>query len=182
MKITPQKQDAGSVLMTSMFTITIMTLICATSLYVASQNATTGMQTASWQMALTGAEAGVDRAIAALNTGTWTNWRTVSTSTLPTTEPSSTIGATATAVPTSSQYNFLHDGQLQITNATTTSEGISTVSTWVTVDTASMSSSNDTNGKQWYRIRSTGQVGISGPKRVSANKLDNILRNTIGMN
>jgi len=39
--------------------ITIPTLICATSILVTTQNAGPNMQTASWQQALTGAEAGV---------------------------------------------------------------------------------------------------------------------------
>src|SRR6266446_5872116 len=63
--------ERGSVLLVALLTITILTLICATSLYVTSQNANAGMQTASWQQALTGAESGVDQAIRALNTSSW---------------------------------------------------------------------------------------------------------------
>ncbi len=54
--------------MTSLLTITILTMICATSLYVTSQNGNATTQTTSWQQALSGAEAAVDQAISALNT------------------------------------------------------------------------------------------------------------------
>ena len=165
--------------MVSILTITILSMISATALYVASQNGSTGVQTAAWQQALTGAESGVDRAIAALNTGSWTNWQTVSTGTLPTAEPSPSPAVTATGAPSTNQYNFLPSSQLQMTQ---TGEGATLVSSWVTVDTAGMSSAQDTSGKQWYRVRSTGRSALSAPGRVSANKLDNILRNTIGLN
>jgi hypothetical protein len=178
MKTDQRKAEQGSVLITTMMTITILTMICATSLYVASQNATGGMQTAAWQQSLTGAESGVDRAIRALNTGTWTNWKTVNTATLPTTEPASGTGSSASAVPTSSQYNYLPSSALALTMQ---GEGATSVSTWVTVDTAG-ANLTDSSGNQWYRIRSTGQSNLSGPARVSANKLDNNLRNTIALN
>jgi hypothetical protein len=176
------KVAGGSVLVTALLTITILTLICATTLYVASQNANAGMQTASWQQALTGAESGVDAAIRALNTTSWANWRTVSTATLPTSEPSpSTIGTAANAGPTSSQYNLLPSNVANLSSLTMQGEGATNVSFWVTVDTAGMLASQDNNGKQWYRIRSTGQAAVAGPVRVSGNKLDDNLRNTIAL-
>ena len=119
--------------MVSILTITILSMISATALYVASQNGSTGVQTAAWQQALTGAESGVDRAIAALNTGSWTNWQNVSTGTLPTAEPSPSPAVTATAAPAANQENFLPSTQLQMTQ---TGEGATLVSSWVTVDTA----------------------------------------------
>jgi Tfp pilus assembly protein PilX len=67
MKITSDPNERGSVLVTALITITILTLICATSLYVASQNTNAGMQTASWQQALSGAESAADLAFNALN-------------------------------------------------------------------------------------------------------------------
>src|SRR6476646_10532348 len=176
---TPQTKCAGRVLMVSILTITILSMISATALYVASQNGSTGVQTAAWQQALTGAESGVDRAIAALNTGSWTNWQTVSTGTLPTAEPAPSPAVTPTAAPATNQYNFLPSSQLQMTQ---TGEGATLVSSWVTIDTAGMSPLQDTSGKQWYRIRATGRAALSAPGRVSANKLDNALRNTIGLN
>jgi Tfp pilus assembly protein PilX len=188
MKTTPDRGDRGSVLMMALLSITILTLICATSLYIASQNTNSGMQTAAWQQSLTAAESGVDAAVRALNTGTWTTvnasgspvpWKTVSTATLPTTEPSSGTGSNATAKPTTSQYNYLPSSALSLTIQ---GEGAPTVSAWVTIDTAGGLS--DSTGS-WYRIRSSGQTTFQSNsifKRVSNNRLDSDLRNTITMN
>ena len=170
--------QTGSVLLTCLLTITILTMICATSLYVVSQNATGGVQTAAWQQSLTVAESGVDAAVRALNSGSWTNWKTISTATLPSAEPTATATPSATAKPTSSQYNYLPSSSLTFTMQ---GEGPTSVSAWVTVDTAGGLS--DSTGS-WYRIRSTGQSNFptnSVLTRVAANKLDNELRNTITM-
>jgi hypothetical protein len=178
--------------MIALLSITILTIICATSLYIGSQNTNAGVQTAAWQQSLTAAETGVDAAIRALNTGTWTTvnasgspvpWKTVSTATLPTTEPSNGTGSNASANPTSSQYNYLPSSALTLTMQ---GEGATSVSTWVTVDTAPTNGVglSDSTGN-WYRIRSTGQTTFpsnSVLKRVSNNRLDSDLRNTITMN
>ena len=171
------KAEQGTVLLIALLTITVMTLICATSLYITSQNANAGMQTASWQQALTGAESGVDSAIQALNTGTWTNWKTVNSTTLPPNEQAIPTSSSASAAPTSNQYNYLPSSALSLGMQ---GEGASSVSSWVTIDTAG-TNLTDSSGNQWYRIRSTGQSKVSGPARVSANKLDNNLRNTIAL-
>ena len=176
----------GSVLIIALLTITILTLICATSLYITSQNTSTGVQTGAWQQALTGAEAGIDAAVRALNqngkggANAWINWKTVSTATLPTKEPAGGTGSTATAPPTTSQYNYLPSSSLSIGYPNT--EGTTSVTTWVTIDTAGGLS--DSTGS-WYRVRATGQAVFQSNsvyKRVSNNRLDNDLRNTITMN
>ena len=58
MKANQTVNENGSVLVTTMMTMTILAMICATSLYIAAQNSGTGMQTAGWQQALTAAESG----------------------------------------------------------------------------------------------------------------------------
>jgi len=162
--------------MVALLTITIMTLICAVSLHVASQNTNAGMQTASWQQALTGAESAVDQAINALNldaqgsSSAWTNWKTVTSSTLPTAKPSGGSAATAAPSPSPSpSYNYLIPSALSLQG-----EGNNSVSSWVTIDTADLP--KDNNGNQWYRVRATGVAGAPGPTRVSNNRLDNDLR------
>jgi len=185
MKTKQRVSEQGSVLVTALLTITILTLICATSLYVTSQNANAGMQTASWQQALSGAESAIDAAIRALNdngqTGAWTNWVQMpqSGTTLPTVEPAPSSTATPAGMPDSSHYNLLPSSKCAFSFPNT--EGASNVSAWVTIDQGGMSSAQDTNGKQWYRIRATGQAHVSGPTRVSNNRLDNDLRNTIAL-
>ncbi|HUE40297.1 MAG TPA: pilus assembly PilX N-terminal domain-containing protein [Chthoniobacterales bacterium] len=190
--------DKGSVLVIALMTMTILTMICATSLYITSQNTSAGMQTAAWQQALTGAEAGIDAAVRALNqTGTsganaWTNWKTVN-STLPTPAPSSSpvLGYTyeptggnavgsGSPPPDTSHYYYLPSANLSISYPNT--EGTTAVKAWVTIDT--WSSLSNSNGS-WYRVRATGQATFQSNsvyKRVSNNRLDNDLRNTITMN
>jgi hypothetical protein len=171
----------GSVLMTALLCITVLTLICATSLYIASQNNNSGMQTAAWQQSLTAAESGIDAAVRALNTGVWTNWVSMSQSgtTLPTTEPAPSATPSPSGAPDTTHYNLLPSSKLTLAM---NGEGASTVAAWVTVDTAGgMSNSNGS----WYRIRSTGQSTYQSNsvfRRVSNNRLDSDLRNTIGMN
>jgi hypothetical protein len=174
MKIEPTYRKRGSVLLVALLTITILTMICATSLYVASQNANGGVQTASWHQALGGAEGGITQAIDALNTNTWTNWNVVNSSTLPTTQP--TGGSAANAKPTGNQYNYL-----TLTAIGLQGESNNNVTGWVTVDNIpSMQQSNGGSNYPWYRIRAKGIAsapsGQSWVKRVGNNKLDNDLR------
>ncbi len=185
MKRPLQLKENGSVLITTMMAVTILTLICATSLYVTSQNLTAGMQVASWQQALSAAESGVDRGIRALNSNDWTNWRTAAYPSpaasylLPTSEANMSPAPTPTATgPDSSHYNYFPSN---LSTITMQGEGALTLSHWVTIDQAGMPATEDTSGKQWYRIRSTGMAGITGPSRVSMNRLDNDLRNTISL-
>ncbi len=194
MKTDQTNNNKGSVLIIAMMTITVLTLICATSLYIASQNTNTGMQTAAWQQALTGAEAGIDAAVRALNqkgtsgANAWTNWKMISTA-LPTPSPGAAVagytyeptgGTAAAAVPTTSQYLYLPSANLSISYPST--EGTTAVTAWVTIDAAGGLS--DSSGS-WYRVRSTGQATFQSNsvyKRVSNNRLDNDLRNTLTMN
>ena len=165
MKTKNQLNNGGSVLVTAILTLTILSLICALSLHVTSQNTNSTSQTASWQAALSGAESGVGQAYYALNKSNWTGWKTV-TGTLPTTQP--TGGTTTTAAPTSGQYAY-YTRTLQMAG-----EGSNNVKFWTTIDTAALP--KDKNGNQWYRIRATGISAAPGPARVSNQKRDNDLR------
>ena len=167
--------------MMALLSITVLTLICATSLYIASQNTNASMQTAGWQQSLTAAESGVDAAVRALNTGVWTNWVTMSQSgtSLPSVEPAPSATPAPSGKPDTTHYNFLPSSKLALSMQ---GEGAPTVSAWVTVDTANGLS--DSSGS-WYRIRSSGQTTFQSNsifKRVSNNRLDSDLRNTIAMN
>jgi len=172
---------SGSVLLTVLLTITILSMLCFTSLYIAGQNANAVAQAASWQQALGGAESAVDQAIAALNTGTWTNWVTLSGS-LPNLQPQpGATPASASGPPGANQYNYLSNSltsqliNYNVANAITTGgEGSNLVSMWTTIDTANLPL--DSNGNQWYRIRATGTAATVGPARVSNQRLDNDLR------
>ncbi len=175
------RNDRASVLMTTILTISILTMICATSLYVATQNANSGSQAASWQQALGAAESGIDQAIAALNTGSWTGW-VIMNGSVPNLQPSPGASPTpATGSPTSAQYNYLAtpiSSQIAAYNVngslTSSSEGNPTISVWTTLETGGLPVDN--NGNQWYRVRATGTASTSGPVRVSNQALDNDLR------
>lgn len=165
--------------MVSLFTITILTMICATSLYVTSQNANATTQTASWQQALAGAEAGVDQAMDALNRSAWSGWYTAN-GIPPAAKPSPTPSSTAAvAYPSPGKYNYYTPGTLAAISASpgVQMESGNTVRSWVTIDTAGLAPRN-INGyqAQAYRLRATGVVGAPGPARVSNQKLDNDLR------
>jgi hypothetical protein len=170
--------NQGTVLLTSLLTMTLMSFICATSLYIASQNTNSGMQAASWQQALTGADTAVDEAIAALNLNNaqgWTNWKKVTSSQLPASQPSG--GANTTTAPASGEYNYLISATpLACPVPGASPEGNSGVTWWTTVDTAGLPP--DANANQWYRVRATGvsQARPGSAPRVSNNRLDNDLR------
>jgi hypothetical protein len=163
----------GSVLVIALLTITILTMICATSLYITSQNANATTQTTSWQQALTGAEAAVDQAMNALDRnasgdpGAWTGWYTI-TGSLPNAKPTNTT-TPATGKPAVGQYNYYVPPSLSLQG-----EASNTMNMWVTIDP--VSSTFMSNGQQAYRVRATGVVAAPGPARVSNQKLDNDLR------
>ncbi len=195
MKLQQSNSPKGSVLIVTILTLTIIALLCATSLYVTSQNSNAIMQTSSWQLSLSGSETGIDLAIRALNVAqnssdqpnAWAGWSSVSLpagSPLPAIEPTpyaNTSPAPTGAGPDKDHYFYLASTSSLAILTVSNTEGTPSVSTWVTIDTAGMLPSQDTNGQQWYRVRSTGQAAISGPARASGNRLDNSLRNTIGL-
>ena len=161
--------------MMGLLTITILTLICATSLYVTSQGVNATTQTTSWQQAMAGAEAAVDQAMNGLNTGTWTGWSSqppAPGNSLPTTQPTPS-GTPAIGAPDSTHYNYYSSSfPLQ-------GEASNSVSMWVTVDNGSLAPTSSglvNGGAQAYRIRATATVEAPGPKRVSNSRLDNDLR------
>jgi hypothetical protein len=164
--------------------MTILTMICATGLYITSQNQNSGMQTASWQQALSGAESGVDFAVRALNTNTWgNNWYTdqYQSNTLPDTKPpyafSSPSGTaapsspypTASIAPTSGWYNFHFMGGSStpeislngVSGSTGGSEGNTGIWGWVTVDTGTLGSNA---AGRWFDNSDPTHKDINGNK------------------
>lgn len=189
MKLENARDNYGSVLLVALLTITIMMLICATSLYITSQNTGSGMQTAGWQQSLTAAESGVDAAIRALNedaqgypTSAWANWIQLAQSgtSLPSAEPSPASGSTPTGPPPATGYYYLLPSS-QLTNASSNSEGALSTSAWVTIDQAGGMGATPA----WYRVRSSGQTIYPSNgvliSRVSNNRLDNDLRNSFAL-
>ncbi len=166
MKTNSQGAAAGSILITTIITIALMAALCAGALIVTTQTQTGGVQTAAWHQSLAGAEAAMDQAMNALNTGDWAGWYTVNGA-LPAGSP--TGGVAATAKPPSGSYNYYVPAPLSVQG-----ESATAVSMWTTVDTGTLGV--DQNGNQPYRIRATGTVDVPGPARSTMNKLDNRLR------
>ena len=85
----------------------------------------------------------------------------VSSYTLPTIEPTASPwpspGTSATGAPTSTTFNYFPAGSL---TQSMTGEGATSTKAWVIIDTAGMSTSQDTNGQQRDRIRSTGSLTL----------------------
>jgi hypothetical protein len=152
--------------MTSILTIAVMSLVVALTLSIVSSKYGTTFQASSWQESLQGAEAGVDIAMAALNTGDWTGWSTQN-GTPPRGTPSG--GSAAGGNPDSTHYNYIYPPAL-----THVGEGNNSVAICVTVDTGGLPL--DQNGNQWFRIRSAGTTDVPGPARASSEKLDNRIR------
>jgi hypothetical protein len=176
MKIETKRQENGNILVIALLTITILTMICAVSLHVTTQTATATTQTTSWQQSMAGTEAAADQAMKALNTKNWTGWYPVSSSSLPSGQPSPTTTPFPSGYstnPAANQYYYYSSSfALQ-------GEASNSVQTWVTVDNGSILpvSSNLVGSKgQAYRIRAGAAVNAPGPARVANNKLDNDLR------
>jgi hypothetical protein len=169
------KPEQGSVLMMVLITISILTFICATSLYVLSQNAHATTQTTSWQQSMSGAEAAVDMAMKALNANEWGGWYPVAAAALPSGRPSPSatpFPSGYSTKPGANQYYYYSSSfPLQ-------GEASNGVTMWVTVDDGSIAptSSNFSYNGQSYRIRGAAAVGAPGPVLVSNNRLDNDLR------
>jgi hypothetical protein len=175
--------------MVALLTITLLTIISATSMYITSQNANATSQAASWQQALAGAESAVDQAMTSLNKGTWSGepgkpqWYTAQGAP-PTGKPPTTNLVPATDYPAANSYNYCFPETLAITSPGSgiQNESPAALASWVTVDGPTDLFPKDgngnplSNGHQAYRIRAAGVVGIPGPARVSNQKLDNELR------
>src|SRR5436853_625937 len=66
---------SGSVLLVTLFTIAVLALLAAHVCRVVTARARTFAYSASWNEALSAADAGADLAIAAVRTNTWTGWQ-----------------------------------------------------------------------------------------------------------
>ncbi len=166
MKLRNKGSASGSILVTIIVTISIMSALCAGALIVSTQTGTNGVHTAAWHQSLAGAEAAMDQSMNALNTGDWNGWFTV-TGNLPSGKP--TGGVPATAKPVTGSYNYLIPPSISIQG-----EGSTTTAMWTTIDIGNLGV--DQNGNQPYRIRATGVADVPGPPRATMNKLDNRLR------
>ncbi len=143
---------AGSALIWTVLIITILSMIAAEILRVASGKYFNTLQTAVWQESLLAAESGVDLAVVELRkslypapNNAWNGWNTVNgTSYGLTTIPNAGLAST----PMTIEVNVDSPAQL-----------IDPATSW-----------------QDYRIRTTGTMPLMGPARAADNKQDTHLR------
>jgi hypothetical protein len=146
---------AGSVLIWTLLTITILSLVAAELLEVVSSKYYSTLHTAIWQESLLAAESGVDLAIMELRKSlypapnhAWEGWNTMT-----------------------------GDGVTNYGLQTIPNAGLAAtpMTIEVTVD-APLQLKDPQNSWQYYRIRTTGTMPITGPARASDNKQDTRLR------
>ncbi len=165
----PNSSNSGSVLIWTVLVITILSLAAAELLHVVSSKYTNSLHTATWQESLLGAESGVDLAVRELRkslrspTEAWPQSEGWSTPTpTPTPSPGASVAPAA----------FERHGKSEQTNA-----GLAGTSIFVDIEVdAPVQLKDPQNGWQYYRIRSTGTMPITGPARANDNKQDTRLR------
>jgi hypothetical protein len=154
-----RRMDAGSVTVLALLMLAIVSLIGATVLFNVARLYNGNQKAQGWQEALYAAEAGADIGLANLR------WNAVPGS--PTAFDSS-LGWAKTTTANNTIYTY--------TTPHTTQSGQGSVESWavVTVDgpvgdntKSPPSGLTDKYGGQWYRVRSTGHVRLTGLARAS---------------
>ncbi|MDQ6940268.1 MAG: hypothetical protein M3119_08950 [Verrucomicrobiota bacterium] len=148
----PGNNLAGSALIWTVLIITVLSMVAAEILRVASGKYFNTLQTAVWQESLLAAESGIDLAVVELRkslypapNNAWNGWNTVNgTSYGLTTIPNAGLAST----PMTIEVNVDSPAQL-----------VDPATSW-----------------QYYRIRATGTMPLMGPARASDNKQDTRLR------
>lgn len=181
------KRQDGSVLLVSLAVVTILALLVGTTLLSTSNKYFTAYQWASWQEALQGAESAADLAMTAMrkdvnNQAAFGGWiATIGGQTKQ-------LDSTGSYTDNSGQGN---GNQQKITLQSLRSHAVDslTYNTWlsphagegnsnlrmsVTIDAPS--TLVDSSQRQWLRVRASGSTDLTGPKRVSEERLDNRLR------
>jgi hypothetical protein len=162
-----ERAKRGSVLVLSLFCVAILSFLLASTLLTSENGYHVAFQTASWQEAIQGAEAGVDLAMAALNGGQWSAWQTASGSP-PRTTPIAVTAVAATEPPGAGNYNY------QTITLSHAGEGNQQVAIFVTIDPPTTLSSAP-NG-QWMRLRAVGTTTLTGSAQASLMAADGALR------
>ena len=162
-------KSQGSILVWTVLTITTLSLLIAEVIRVVSIKYQNAFQSTQWQDALLGAESGIDLAIVELRKGLYPASIYGNMTPFPTI--SDTPAGSWDGAPTADGSTGGHE-TITIPNA-----GLANTSVTVDVRVDKPSSILDgSNGYQYYRIRSTGTLPITGPARVTDNKYDSNLR------
>ena len=150
-----KQQQSGSILLWTVITLTILSIFAAEALRLVSTKYQNALQTATWQESLLASESGIDLAIAELRkslypapNNAWSGWTNV--------PGNGVTGYELTTVP----------------NA-----GMAATPETVAVDVDAPATLIDpSNNWQYYRIRATGTMPLTGTARVGDSREDNELR------
>lgn len=199
-----RNQSEGSVLIVTLALVAILMLLIGTTMMSTANKYFTAYQWASWQEALQGAESGADIAMAEMrkdiqaspSATPWVGWNLGNYKTVngarqkdPTTykaiDSSGTFAdnngngnGNQTAFSIAGWENGNYNNNFDFITYSTpltphAGEGNQNLRITATIDKPSSLSNS---GQQWLRVRATGTTDVSGPSRVSEEKLDNRLR------
>src|SRR5438477_1006608 len=162
-------RNQGSILVWTVLTISILSLLIAETIRVVSIKYQNALQSTQWQDALLGAESGIDLAIVELRKGLYPASIYGNMPPFPT--ASATPAGSWDGVPTADGSTGGHE------TITIPAAGLANTAVTVDVKVDKPSSILDQiNNYQYYRIRSTGTLPLTGPPRVTDNKYDSNLR------
>ena len=162
-------RNHGSILVWTVLTISILSLLIAETIRVVSIKYQNALQSTQWQDALLGAESGIDLAIVELRKGLYPASIYGNMPPFPT--ASATPAGSWDGVPTADGSTGGHE------TITIPAAGLANTAVTVDVKVDKPSSILDQiNNYQYYRIRSTGTLPLTGPPRVTDNKYDSNLR------
>lgn len=195
------KSEQGSILVVTLGIVVVLMVIVAVTLMSTTNKYFTAYQWASWQEALQGAESGADIAMGEMRKDIqgstaipWVGWKvgtyqTVNGKQVYDDSSERTIDNTGYFLQSgggnSTRFNLgyftnAHGGKAgdYITYRTqlTRHAGEGNTNLRIRVYMDAPVSLTDPAGRQWIRVRATGSTDLSGPVRVSEEKLDNRLR------
>jgi len=177
----------GSVMLVTILLIAILMLIVGTTMMSTVNKYFTAYQWASWQEALQGAESGADIAMAEMRKDSQGTGSAFAGWTVTRNNCSKQIDSTGYFTDSCGNGNYTQFtlSLLQTKNVDSVSyttqlsphggEGNRNLSITATID-APASLNIVSTGAQWLRVRSSGSVDVTGPSRVSEERLDNRLR------
>src|SRR5438552_6057192 len=163
-------RNQGSILVWTVLTISILSLLIAEVIRVVSIKYQNALQSTQWQDALLGAESGIDLAIVELRKGLYP--ASIYRNMTPFPTASATPAGSWDGVPTADGSTGGYE------TVTIPAAGLAgtAVTVDVKVDKPSQLVDHNNNDQQYYRIRSTGTLPLTGPPRVTDNKYDSNLR------
>ena len=151
----PKSPDTGSILLWTIITLAVLSLFAAEAVRLVSAKYQNALQTAAWQESLLASESGIDLGIIELRkslypapNNAWSGWN-----------------------------NMPGDGVSGYSLTTIPNSGMAATPMTIEANVDAPAQLIDpSNGWQYYRIRATGTMPLTGPARVADTKEDTRLR------